>query len=365
MHAHSRHVGEPYCYLVRVALVDPPAYTPPYDRALAAALTRAGADVELITSRFRYGGVPEPAGYAVRELFYPVSSRIGRTRLRQAVKTLEHPLGLAQLGVARSDIVHLQWSTLPELDRWLLHTRAPLVLTAHDLLPRRTAHRTRLWRALFDRFERVVVHSESGRDALAAFGVDPAKLRVIPHPVFRGPLERQDDGRTALVLGLIRPYKGLSDSIEAVRRVEGARLVVAGDARESLDGYRAAAGGFATWRLGWLAPGDIADVLAESTVALFPYRPEIDQSGALLQALGSGVPAVVYDVGGLAEPIRRFGAGRVVAAGDLDAFTAALRELLDDPVALAAARVGAEQARAELTWDASAAAHLALYDELT
>ena len=35
---------------VRVHLVDPAAYTPPYDRALAAALARAGAEVELWTS---------------------------------------------------------------------------------------------------------------------------------------------------------------------------------------------------------------------------------------------------------------------------------------------------------------------------
>ena len=105
-------------------------------------------------------------------------------------------------------------------------------------------------------------------------------------------------------------------------------------------------------------------MLGRSTVALFPYRPEIDQSGALLQALGAGVPAIVYDVGGLAEPVRAFGAGRVVAAGDVEALADALRELLSDPAALAAARAGAERARKELTWDASAAAHLALYQEL-
>ena len=37
---------------VRVDIVDPAAYTPPYDHALAGALARAGADVELVTTRF-------------------------------------------------------------------------------------------------------------------------------------------------------------------------------------------------------------------------------------------------------------------------------------------------------------------------
>ena len=39
-------------------------------------------------------------------------------------------------------------------------------------------------------------------------------------------------------------------------------------------------------------------------------------------------------------------------------------ELLGDPTALAAARAGASRAQDELTWDAAAAAHLALYEEL-
>lgn len=55
---------------MRVHLVDPAAYTPPYDRALAAALARAGADVTLFTSPFDYGEVPPAPGVDVREFFY-------------------------------------------------------------------------------------------------------------------------------------------------------------------------------------------------------------------------------------------------------------------------------------------------------
>jgi glycosyltransferase involved in cell wall biosynthesis len=48
----------------------------------------------------------------------------------------------------------------------------------------------------------------------------------------------------------------------------------------------------------------------------------------------------------------------------VEALTAAARELLDDAGALAEARAGAERARQELTWEASASAHLELYREL-
>jgi glycosyltransferase involved in cell wall biosynthesis len=131
-----------------------------------------------------------------------------------------------------------------------------------------------------------------------------------------------------------------------------------------MDGYRATAGDRAEFRLGFLPDAELDRALGESTVALFPYRAELDQSGALLRALGAGVPAVVYDVGGLGELVRRFEAGRVVAAGDVDGLAAAARELLDDPSALDRSRAGARRARETLTWDAAAAAHLDLYGAL-
>ena len=345
---------------MRVLLADPPAFTPVYDHELARALAAAGAEVELVTSRFRFGDAPAPDGYRRTEPFYPLSSRLfRRSRLRLPLKAAEHPLGLAALALRRADVVHLQWLALPELDARLLHVRAPLVFTAHDLLPRRTAAKRDLWRRLFRRFERVVVHSERGRVALGELGVPAARLRVIPHPVSPSDPARADDGRTVLALGTIRPYKQLDHALRAARAA-GARLLVAGDPTGPLPGDLDGA----DLRLGWLSAAELERALGEATVAVFPYRPELDQSGALLQALGAGLPAVVYDVGGLPEPVRAFGAGRVVPADDVDALGAAVRELLDDPAALEAARAGARRARAELTWARAAAAHLELYREL-
>src|SRR5438132_1052019 len=244
---------------MRVALADPPAFTPAYDHALAAALARADIDVELVTSPFRFGEIPLPDGYVRSEPFYPLSSRLFR------------------------------------------------------------------------------------RSRLRVLGVDAI---VIPHPVFPTDAPRADDGRTLLCLGTIRPYKGLGDAIAAARLIEGARLLVVGDPLEPLNGYRTQAGDVAEWRLGYLPLAEVEQALGEATVALFPYRPELDQSGALLQALGAGVPAIAYDVGGIAEPVRRFGAGRVVAPGDIGALASAIREVLSDPEPF---RAGALRAREELT----------------
>ncbi|HZR92360.1 MAG TPA: glycosyltransferase family 4 protein [Gaiellaceae bacterium] len=350
---------------MHVVLADPPAFTPQYDHALAAALAARGARVELATAPFRFGELPPARGYRRLELFYPVSSRLfRRSPLRLPVKALEHPLGMARLAALRPDVVHLQWLAWPRLDRALLRLRAPAVFTAHDLLPRRSAAQTGLWLALFRRFRRVVVHSERGRDTLAALGVPEQVLRVIPHPVFPSDPARADDGRTLLSLGVIRPYKGLSDAIAAAKAADGARLLVVGDPAEPVARYQAEAGAVAEWRLGYLPDRELDRALGEATIAVFPYRAEIDQSGALLRALGAGVPAVVYDVGGLAEPVRAYGAGRVVPAGDVGALTTAVAELLGDHAALEAARAGALRARSELTWERAAAAHLIVYEEV-
>ena len=350
---------------MRIALCDPSAFTPQYDHELAVGLARAGVQVNLLTSRFRFGQAPPPTGYERREVFYPWSSRaFHRSALRLPLKALEHPLGMAHLARSRADVVHMQWLAWPTVDRMLLRLRAPAVFTAHDLLPRRSSTQRDLWRSLFGHFDRVVVHTARGRSLLAELGVPEEKLRTIPHPVFPSDPARADDGRTLLALGVIRPYKGLADAIEATKRIADARLLVVGDPLEPVDGYRAAAGDRAEWRLGYVPEAELDRALGESTVAVFPYRAELDQSGALLRALGAGVPAVVYDVGGLAEPVLEFGAGRVVPAGDVQALAEALSGLLADPVQLERARNGARRAREELTWDRSASAHIDLYREL-
>jgi glycosyltransferase involved in cell wall biosynthesis len=238
--------------------------------------------------------------------------------------------------------VHLQWLTAPQVDARLLRLRAPCVFTAHDLLPRRTARRRGLWLRILSRFDAVVVHSENGRSTLIELGVPEGRLRVIPLAISPTEGGRADDGRTLLLFGVLRPYKGLPDALELVRRIHDTRLVVAGDPAMPLE---RTSDDNVDWRLGYLGEEEVRRALSEATVAVFPYRPELDQSAALATVLGAGVPAVAYDVNGVAEPVRRFGAGRVVPAGDIAELERAVRELLDDADALAAARAGAARGR--------------------
>ena len=81
-----------YATSVRVLLADPPAFTPWYDHELAAALARAGADVELATSRFRFGDVPAPDGYRAQPSASTRSRRASSSAraLRLPLKAVEH-----------------------------------------------------------------------------------------------------------------------------------------------------------------------------------------------------------------------------------------------------------------------------------
>ena len=161
---------------MRVHVVDPSAYTPPYDHALCRALAAAGAEVELFTSRFAYGPVPPADGYARRELFY--RARVRPRRLARAYglpsSPSTYPTCCATARAARvADVVHFQWLSVQHLDAHLLPAsrsasgaRRPLVLTAHDVLPREPRPGScAAQRRLYERFDAVVVHSAHGRDA--------------------------------------------------------------------------------------------------------------------------------------------------------------------------------------------------------
>jgi glycosyltransferase involved in cell wall biosynthesis len=359
---------------MRVALVDPLAYTPPYDDALAAALARRGHDVTLLTSPFLYGDAPEPAGYEREELFLPVSSRlfarVPRARVRRAVKALEYGPGfgmlLNRLKRLEPDVVHVQWLPRPELDeRWVRRLRQPSVLTAHDILPRRPKA-LEVWPRVVGLFDRVVVHSERAVARLHELGL--ANVTRIPHPVFESPSPlAPPSGSTLLFFGLIRDYKGLDALVRALADVPEARLVVAGDPVDPVEPLQALARELGVddrieWRLGFVPGDEVPRLMDEAAIVVLPYR-ELDSSGVLATAIGYGRPVVVTDVGSLGEQVREFESGRVVPAGDTAALAAALSGLLA-PDELRRAADGAAAASAALTWDASAEAHERLYEEL-
>jgi glycosyltransferase involved in cell wall biosynthesis len=370
---------------VRVHVVDPSAFTPPYDHAICSALARAGADVDLYTSRFAYASVPAAAGYRRREFFYRAAARVPAARARRAVKLAEHvPDMLRYRRAARAaEVVHFQWLTVQHLDGHLLPpgrsrsgTRRPLVLTAHDILPREPRPGQRAaQRRLYDRFDAVVVHSEHGRARLAGeLGLDPGRIHVIPHGAFahlaaRAPAEGEGaapfntEKRVVLCFGLMRPYKGIDVLLEAWRGIEGAELWIAGMPRMDITPLLAAAPPGVRFVPRFIGDEELPAYFRRADLVVLPYR-EIDQSGVLFTALAFGRPLLLSDVGGFSE-MALTGAAATVPPGDAHALHGALARLLGDPSALAR-MAGAARAAAEgpFSWDAIGRTTLALYESL-
>ncbi len=104
----------------KVQLVDPSAFTPPYDRALAAALARAGAEVELLTTEFLYGAVPAGGGLRGRGALLPPHRRARARRLAPASPSRRPstcPTCCACAARLDADVVHYQWLTMPRARR--------------------------------------------------------------------------------------------------------------------------------------------------------------------------------------------------------------------------------------------------------
>jgi glycosyltransferase involved in cell wall biosynthesis len=375
---------------MRVHVVDPSAYTPPYDHALCRALAGEGAEVELFTSRFAYGPVAPAEGYRRHELFYGAARFAPGSRAQRVAKLAEHvPDMLRYRRAARAaDVVHFQWLTVQHLDAHLLPRgrRAPktnrpaaprgsrpaLVLTAHDVMPREPRPgQLSAQRRLYDRFDAIVVHSEHGRERLThELGVDPDRVHVIPHGAFTHLAEAPPqpppfhiNKPVVLCFGLMRPYKGIDVLLDAWRGIDDAELWIAGMPRMDISHLRAVAPPNVRFVPRFITDSELPAYFQRADLVVLPYR-EIDQSGVLFTALAFGKPLLLSDVGGF-PALAATGAARTVPAGDSAALRTALEELLGDPAALATladrARVAAQ---GEYAWGTIAKRTLDLYGSL-
>ncbi|HVD37883.1 MAG TPA: glycosyltransferase family 4 protein [Solirubrobacterales bacterium] len=370
---------------MKVQIVDPSAFTPPYDRALAAALARAGAEVELLTSRFLHGPVPAAEGYRVEEAFYRRSAERGLDApARLPFKAAEHLPDMLRFRSrdADADVVHYQWLTVPALDVRLLPPRRQQVMTAHYILPPRPSHRqVSSARRVFGAMDAIVAHSEHGAARLRdEVGIDAAKVRIIPHGAFdyltklpeEEPLPAElegAEGPVVLCFGLLRPYKGIETLIEAYGQTKdaaGAELWIVGNPRMDVEPLRRRArevDGRVRLVPRFVDEAEIPAIFRRADLVVLPYL-DAEHSGVLYTALAFGKPLLLSAVGGFPE-VGETGAAHLVPPGDTEALAAALEELLGDEAARAEMAAAATRAAAgPYSWDEAARKHIDLYRDL-
>jgi glycosyltransferase involved in cell wall biosynthesis len=204
--------------------------------------------------------------------------------------------------------------------------------------------------------------SEALRDDMIALGMPPARIRVHRTGVDAARFAPGDraaikarlgvEGALVLSVGALIPRKGHDIVIDAVARLPGVTLLIAGEGPERgrLEAQVAAAGlGERVRLLGSVAHADLPELFAGADVMALASASE-GLANAWVEALSSGTPIVITEAGGARETVDRAAAGRVVARTP-EAFAGAIAEVLLAPPGQDAVRAAAQR----FSWERNAA----------
>jgi len=296
------------------------------------------------------------------------------------------------LGVCRSGT----WCRRPTLFHATEHLLPPFrgvptVLTVHDLIFERLPehhkplNRFYLRRAMplyCRRADALIAISECTRaDLVALYGVDPARVTVIPEaaaPHFRPPAPEavaaararyRLPARYALTVGTIEPRKNLPALLAACRPLladgllDG--LVIVGSRGWLTEGFDRALAAFPLRERillpGYVADADLPAVYGGAAVAV---QPSLYEGFGLpvLEAMACGCPVCASGTTSLPEVGGR--AARYFDPRDVPAISRAVREVLEDRDLAAAMRAAGLARAAGFSWRRTALETFAVYDRL-
>ncbi len=219
--------------------------------------------------------------------------------------------------------------------------------------------------------DRILVLTDRLRNQLAADGIDPERIRVVPSGVNptlfddASPVAPHDE-QSLLFVGRLHPQKGVDTLIRAMADLPTAQLAIAGDGpdRAQLERLAERLGVADRVRfLGFVAHDDVPALMRRADVFVMPSRYE-ELGTAIIEAMACGLPVVASRVGGIPNLVADGDTGLLTPPGDAPALAAALRRVLTEPGL--AGKLGAEaRARtAAYQWPALADKVLETYREV-
>ena len=254
----------------------------------------------------------------------------------------------ARRAARAADVVHAHWLPVGAL---ALATRKPLVvqLLGTDVELARRA--PRLARLVLRRAAVVVCPSRALAEAARELGA--RETRVVPSPVeLPDGVGEEAEPPEVLYVGRLSREKGILELREALRGLDGARLVVAGDGplRARVPEARGAVPHHA-----------LGELYGRAAVVACPSHRE-GYGMACAEAMAYGRPVVASGVGGLLDLVVDGETGLLVPPGDVAALRAALARLLADaPLRARLGRAARERAAVALTPAAAGAALVDAY----
>lgn len=374
---------------MKIAIVDPWCFTPPYNHALCIGLLSMGHEVTLIGQDGGDGHQADSLSEVTTlGLFSAPASWIPRSLILFA-KGLMHVRGmfrvLATLRELRPDVIHFQWLALPVIDALfipLLRRIAPVVLTAHDSNPYNGAGPW-LLRAgnmmAIRRFDRWIVHNDLSERHLVERGLPDDRIHRVAHGLLsqgvaeRKPLDRDPDAPIHfLQFGKLKDYKGVDVLLTALgglgpEQRRRCRVSIVGRAyietqplldllaRHHLDS-------FVDLRFDFVSDEEMAALFDDADFLVFPYRG-IDTSGVLMAAIASGIPVVASNLGCFAEMLTDGEEGVLVPPDDPKALAQALIGLIEAPEQRLLMRAGMEALKRRIpSWNKIAETTTLVYE---
>ena len=312
-------------------------------------------------------GFPEPRTFSIR------AARLLRRRIRDFdVVHDNQTLGDALLGVVRAGLPMVTTIHHPiTFDRRV--DLAAATSWRRRLTLRRWYGFLRMQQRVARRCSHVLCPSmSSARDVVSDFGVDPARIEVVPlgvdHQVFAPPDLPRVPGLVVAMASADMPMKGIATLLEAFAKLRTERdlelLLITrptpgGTTEQIID--RLAIKGSVRFVHG-LSDAELAAVIGSAEIACVPSLYE-GFSLPTVEAMACGTPLVVSRAGAIPEVVGPAGlCADLVAPGDAGELEAALAALLDDPDRRERmGRAGRRRAVQEFSWRVVAEATAATY----
>jgi glycosyltransferase involved in cell wall biosynthesis len=248
----------------------------------------------------------------------------------------------------------------------LVPTANKKVVTAHTL--DKTAG-LRVLIALYNRADKVIVHSEEMRRTLVSLGVNASKIKIIPHGV-KVPVLSSEERNEITFFGAPVKDKGAFILLETLKvlKERGDKTPVHfygtyNSAEQLAVMMRAKELGVSDCILwgGRLSEEDFDNKMQKSMFTFAVYLAPVSGSSILTRAMGNATPVIASNIGGLPEYSQNL---VIVPPNDVNALADAISKLKRDPALRKQLSNGLRMDAARISWDAIASKTLKVYMEV-
>ncbi len=266
--------------------------------------------------------------------------------------TIPNPVTINQIKEFSPDIIHI---TVPDLTGQLLTSWArkrdiPVITSYHtDFISYLPTYKLgvlagamkKYFRYFYNRSLAVYAPTTEAESQLKKYGIKNTRIwsRGINLQEFSPEMRSYylrlrwgvEKSKVILFAGRFVWYKGLDvfiDVYQELRYRKDIRFVLAGDGPIRTELEKRMPEAIFT---GYLKGRELAEAYASSDLFLFPSVTETF-GNVVQEALASGIPAIVSDVGGCKEIIKNSDAGLIAEAGNSEEFASCCLDLIDNPV---------------------------------